>query len=272
MTDRTLSKEDMMQLFEQLSERLCRKNTFAKLHVVKGHLHRARVPSASERPRTSTCGWTRATTPSRRRFVKSRKRRGCHAPGSTIRQEPSSRNRTNPRGPTLYESQSLVVTGASGELLLAMKLEASGDKDTEDIKVLLKHLGIKSSDAALEQHRKLFPNSRKTPNARAMLTSISENHEGLAPPTPIEELRTQWRATLAANTFPHYEFEQTEDGLFTLTVQHAEEAPRKVVGMKLTLHALALKERTHRGWPVEAAEEISQFTEAEIARRKEISR
>ena len=33
--------------------------------------------------------------------------------------------RDDPRSPTLYESQSLVVTGASGEYLLAMKLEAS---------------------------------------------------------------------------------------------------------------------------------------------------
>ena len=140
------------------------------------------------------------------------------------------------------------------------------------MKVLLEHLGMETSDAALDQHCKLFPDSRRTPQARAMLAGIAGKDERLAPPTPIEELRRRWRASMAEDTFPRYRFKQNDDGLFTLTVQHAEDGPREVLGRMLTLHALTLKERTHRGWPVEAADEIRQFTEAEIARDRAISR
>ena len=49
MTGRTLSKADMMQLLEHLSERLRRKNTFAKLHVVGS----ACIALAYQRERTT---------------------------------------------------------------------------------------------------------------------------------------------------------------------------------------------------------------------------
>ena len=271
MNGRTLSKTDMTRLLERLSERLRRKETFARLHVVGS----ACIALAYQRERTTEDIAERVET-------------GDNALREAIRELAQEHGlpRTwlgdlarslvpeedDPRGPTLYDSQSLIVTGASGEYLLAMKLEASHEKDIEDVRVLVEHLGIETGDAALEQHRRVFPDSRRTPDARALLASIARNDEKLAPPTPIGALRRRWRAAMAADTFPRYEFEQASDGLFTLTVQHAEDGPREVLGKKLTLHALTLKERRHRGWPFEAADEIRQFAEGKIARDRALTR
>ena len=82
------------------------------------------------------------------------------------------------------------MTGASGEYLLGMKLEASREKDEDDIRYLLDHLGITDADTALEQHRTLFPNSRRTSEARALLAMLAQDDDRLTPPTPT--LETAW--------------------------------------------------------------------------------
>ena len=46
------------------------------------------------------------------------------------------------RAPTLYNTPNLVITGASAEHLLAMKLEAGRRTDIDDIRTLLDRLGI----------------------------------------------------------------------------------------------------------------------------------
>lgn len=203
MSGRTLWKTDMTRLLERLSERLRRKETFARLHVVGS----AWIALAYQRERTTE-------------DIAERVEAGDNALREAIRELAQEHGlpRTwlgdlarslvpeedDPRGPTLYDSQSLIVTGASGEYLLAMKLEASREKDREDVKVLLEHLGIETGDGALEQHRRLFPDSRRTPDARALLASIARDDERLAPPTPIGALRRRWRAAMAADTFPRY--------------------------------------------------------------------
>ena len=203
MSARTLSKTDITRLLEELSERLRRKEIFARLHVVGS----ACIALAYQRERTTE-------------DIAERVEAGDNALREAIRELAQERGlpRTwlsdlarsfvpeedEPRGTTLYDSQSLIVTGASGEYLLAMKLEASREKDTGDVKMLLEQLGIETGDGALEQHRRLFPDSRRTPNARALLASIARNDEKLAPPTPIGELRRRWRAAMAADTFPRY--------------------------------------------------------------------
>ena len=136
------------------------------------------------------------------------------------------------------------MTGASGEYLLAMKLEASREKDEDDIRYLLDHLGITDADRALEQHLTLFPNSRRTSGARALLAMLAQDDDRLTPPTPIEVLRRRWQQAMAADAFPHYEIEQTAKG-FTLTVQEAQDAAREVLGESQSLHTLVLRERTH---------------------------
>lgn len=265
MIERALSQTDIRTLLDRLSERLREKRAFAKIHVVGS----ACIALAYERERTTLDIDVRVDAGHRALEEAIREIAQEHGLPQRWLNDQSRGfipERDDPRSPTLYESQSLIVTGASGEYLLAMKLEASRNKDTEDVRYLLQHLGIEKADAALELHRTLFPNSRRTPQARAMLAMLARDDDRLAPPTPIEELRRQWQRAMAADTFPRYGFEQTAEGL-TLTVQDAQNVRPRVLANKLSLYTLALRERTYRGWPVEATDVIMQFIENEITRR-----
>ena len=52
------------------------------------------------------------------------------------------------RAPVLFDSPHLVVTGASAEHMLAMKLQAGREADLDDIDTLLAHLQIATSEEA----------------------------------------------------------------------------------------------------------------------------
>ena len=261
-----LGRDEIKALLDALSERLGARGAFAKLHLIGG----ACLALAYERDRTTM-------------DIDARIDAGENELKEAIR-EVSTAHGLDPhwlderaRGvvpetdetaqPTLYESEHLIVTGAGGSELLAMKLEASRDKDLEDIEYLIDHLGIDTSDAALAVHCALFPNSRKTPQARAALAAIAQDKEGLEGPTPIETLREQWRAALAPERFPRYEFEE-HDGRFTLTVQDTPESQPETLGRNLSLYAMALRERIHRRWPVDSQDMIIDFVEAERARTR----
>ena len=269
MRDRTLSRTDIKTLLDELAERLHEKRTFAKLHLVGG----ACLALAYERERTTE-------------DIDARVDAGHEALKDAVceiaqRHDLPERwlndqargfipEDHDARSPTLYESQSLVVTGASGEHLLAMKLEASRARDQADIRHLLEHLGITNTDTALEQHRSLFPNSRRTSEARAQLARLAQDDDRLSPPTPIEALRRRWQQAMAADTFPHYEIEPTAKG-FRLTVQEAQDGAREVLGESQSLYTLVLRQRTHRGWPHEATDIIMQSTEKDLAQRSSLS-
>lgn len=68
--------------------------------------------------------------------------------------------------PVLFDSPHLVVTGASAEHMLAMKLQAGREADLDDIDTLLDHLKITSSGDALEIHQRLFPTTPASERAR----------------------------------------------------------------------------------------------------------
>ncbi len=72
----------------------------------------------------------------------------------------------DPRAPTLFDSPHLVVTGASAEHLLAMKLHAGRVADRKDIETLVRHLGIRTTDEALRHHARLFPETPASGRAR----------------------------------------------------------------------------------------------------------
>ena len=55
----------------------------------------------------------------------------------------------------------LIITGASAEHLLAMKLEAALRTDQADIVTLLRTLSIQDPDAAMAIHADLFPHSEQ---------------------------------------------------------------------------------------------------------------
>ncbi len=61
------------------------------------------------------------------------------------------------RARTVYGDGNLVVTAASAEHLLAMKVRASRLKDREDIVLLTKHLGLSSAREVFDLHDEAFP-------------------------------------------------------------------------------------------------------------------
>ena len=65
------------------------------------------------------------------------------------------------RAPTLYNTPNLVITGASAEHLLAMKLEAGRRTDVDDIRMLLDRLCIDEPAEAARIHAHLFPASAR---------------------------------------------------------------------------------------------------------------
>ena len=76
------------------------------------------------------------------------------------------------RAPTLYSSPYLVVTGASAEHMLAMKLESGRNTDRQDIETLLDHLTIRGPDEAVRIHERLFPDSTRKEDVDRLLSQI----------------------------------------------------------------------------------------------------
>ncbi len=58
---------------------------------------------------------------------------------------------------TVFQSPSLVVTGASARHLLAMKVRAWRERDMEDIAWLVKRLGIQTFEEIRDIHNQLYP-------------------------------------------------------------------------------------------------------------------
>ena len=61
------------------------------------------------------------------------------------------------RARTVYGDRNLVVTAASAEHLLAMKVRAARHKDEEDIAFLARHLGLSSAREVFDLHDEVFP-------------------------------------------------------------------------------------------------------------------
>ena len=61
------------------------------------------------------------------------------------------------RAATLFESPSLVVTGASLEHLLGMKVHSARDKDLDDIQFLMRKLQIHSMQEIGAVHERVYP-------------------------------------------------------------------------------------------------------------------
>ena len=65
--------------------------------------------------------------------------------------------RQGPRAEVLFDSESLVVTGASPAHILAMKVRAARPGDLEDIKLLARELGITRMAEVREVHDAVYP-------------------------------------------------------------------------------------------------------------------
>ena len=76
------------------------------------------------------------------------------------------------RAPTLYDSPYLVVTGASAEHMLALKLESARDTDENDIRTLIQQLEMTTADDALHIRDELFPDTPIGTRGRALPQKI----------------------------------------------------------------------------------------------------
>ena len=76
------------------------------------------------------------------------------------------------RATTLYSTPNLVITGASAEHLLAMKLEAGRRTDVDDIRRLLDLLGIGEPEEAGRIHAHLFPSSSRKERVGRLLRTM----------------------------------------------------------------------------------------------------
>ena len=102
-----------------------------------------------------------------------------------VRTVPHMPRQPDKRAITLYDSPSLVVTGASATHLLAMKVRAGRQSDETDIKNLLRQLDVRTMSEVREIHNALFPNNplppRQDANAAVLLRRIlREGQKGRA--------------------------------------------------------------------------------------------
>jgi len=72
----------------------------------------------------------------------------------------------------VFGSPHLIITGASAEHLLAMKLEVARRTDQADIATLLRTLDIQDANAAIAIHADLFPHSEQAGRAREILDTV----------------------------------------------------------------------------------------------------
>lgn len=78
------------------------------------------------------------------------------------------------RAGVVFESPSLVVTGASAAHMLAMKVHAARDKDLDDIATLIESLGLQTMPAVLEIHDAVFPHHKASARSLERVRNLVE--------------------------------------------------------------------------------------------------
>ena len=257
-----LTKGELIELMDEMAEELRRRRVTARMYVVGG----ACMALAYGEGRATNDVDARIDTGHGALLEAAReiaRRRGL--PDGWLNEQATTAIPKTPdkRAHTLYESRHLVVTGASAEYLLAMKLEAGRNKDTGDIEILLRKLNIADSDTALALHRRVLPDSKRRTQARAVLTALARRTTELAAPTAESPQEEEWlRKLTEQDEFPKFEVEQTAQG-FRIRMQEDETSESETIGEKLTAQRAALVECDARGWPSEAVDVIKGFRAVE---------
>src|SRR5215475_16144222 len=78
----------------------------------------------------------------------------------------------DPAAPRIFDHPGLRVSAASPEHLLAMKVLAARRRDAEDIRFLIKHLGLSSVGEVLALCAEVFADEEVPPRARLLLEDI----------------------------------------------------------------------------------------------------
>ena len=174
----SLNKGELIELLDELSERLMRKKARASIYIVGG----AAMALAFDRSRT-THDIDGRIDKGHGALIEAvheiAHRRGL--PTSWLNDQATAKMPAAPdrRAHTLYASEYLTVTGASGEHILGMKLESGRAFDQKDVITLARHLSIRTVEEGTGIHGRLFPHSRKGDRAREMMeTALKEVDAG----------------------------------------------------------------------------------------------
>lgn len=169
----SLNKDELIELLDELSERLMRKKARASIYIVGG----AAMALAFDRSRTTHDIDGRIDT-GHGALVEAvheiAHRRGLPKSWLNDQATPKMPMAPDRRARTLYASEYLTVTGASGEHILGMKLESGRAFDQRDVITLVKHLNIRTVEEGAGIHGRLFPHSRKGDRAREMMETALE--------------------------------------------------------------------------------------------------
>ena len=163
-----LGREQILELFEELSEELQFNRARAQIYVVGG----AAMSLAFDRERTTRDVDARIAAGHHRLAEAVRAVGLRHGLPDTWLNEQATTwmpRADDARAQTLYESPYLTVTGASARHLLAMKLRAGREQDREDIAVLCTHLGLRGPEEAIGIYQQVFPGEHLTFRGRALL-------------------------------------------------------------------------------------------------------
>ena len=174
----SLNKEGLLELLDELSERLRRKKTRASIYIVGG----AAMALAFDRSRTTHDIDARIDA-GHGALVEAvhhiANRRGLPTSWLNDQATPHLPMARDHRARTVYASEYLTVTGASGEHIPGMKLESGRAFDQKDVVRLVRHLELRTVDEGTGIHRRLFPHSRKSAQAREMMdTALKEIGRG----------------------------------------------------------------------------------------------
>jgi hypothetical protein len=83
----------------------------------------------------------------------------------------------DPAAPRVFDHPGLRVSAASPEHLLAMKVLAARRRDADDIRLLVKHLGLSTVDEVLAVCAEVFADEEVPPRARLILEDVFGGHE-----------------------------------------------------------------------------------------------
>ena len=174
----SLNKDELIELLDQLSERLKGKKTRASIYIVGG----AAMALAFDRSRT-THDIDGRIDKGHGALVEAvheiAHRRGLPTSWLNDQATPKMPMARDERARTVYASEYLTVTGASGEHILGMKLESGRAFDQKDVITLVRHLKIRTVEDGTGIHGRLFPHSRKGGRAREMMeTALKEIDPG----------------------------------------------------------------------------------------------
>ena len=156
----SLSRDELLEVLDELSERLERKKVRASIYIVGG----AAMSLAFDRTRT-THDIDGRIDEGHGALIEAvheiAHRRGLPTSWLNDQATPKMPMARDERARTVYASEYLTVTGASGEHILGMKLESGRAFDQQDVVTLVKHLKIETVEEGTGIHGRLFPHSRK---------------------------------------------------------------------------------------------------------------